>query len=402
MLNINLKVSDNMVFSDTDISAGFEGDHRFTIFTIDAPAFLKGYSCRAEFKSAGAKFPTILLVENNRFALTLEQTLEGKLSMQLVYSDPNGKVVAKTNVLDLTIGKSINATKHNPNQYSDPIAQFQAKAIGRVISTERGAAFYNLNGELVAELEFGQGNSIDLPVALKDGGTGADNRAQAARNILYMPIDDLIDAFNAIPNDERVDAFNSPMFWNDFGSVCVSGFSFDIVPVSFEQAPADPLLPGLFISNVSCWPALYPGSPGGLEYSGVQMFLGGSYSSWERVLYRTCGGSTLIDNMGFSKWRVLDGEFDMRAYDFWLSVPEISAGLSVLTPPVYFWAVTEGPPRWNSSIVVGLRDLLTGNPYTISVEEFSGSAFCLRFTNVTNTNTPERTIQLSAIVGCRK
>ena len=159
MRSLALKIGDDMIVMRKDAHAGHEGDHRFTRVTIDAPGFLDGFACRAEMTHRRWKRPVFRIVENGAFDLTADLTTEGLLGLQLVYVDADSQVVAKTNVIELAIGGSVNAVQEAPALpgFDDPISTLLARAVTRIELTGTGAEYYSVSGSLLAEVPFSAG-----------------------------------------------------------------------------------------------------------------------------------------------------------------------------------------------------------------------------------------------------
>lgn len=108
-MNITLRIENNLDMTSSRARVGHQGDHDFTTFSIDRPDFLANFSCRAELRAGTSS--GFINVDNNSFTLPSSLTKAGNLELQLVFTNDQNEVIAKTSIVQLTIGDSINATE---------------------------------------------------------------------------------------------------------------------------------------------------------------------------------------------------------------------------------------------------------------------------------------------------
>lgn len=108
-MNITLRIENNLDMTSSRARVGNAGDHDFTTFLIDRPDFLANFSCRAELR-AGTNSGHID-IDGNSFSLPSSLTNAGNLELQLVFTNNQNEIIAKTSIVQLTIGNSIGATE---------------------------------------------------------------------------------------------------------------------------------------------------------------------------------------------------------------------------------------------------------------------------------------------------
>lgn len=150
MIDIVLQISPDLHMRALKRQAGHEGTHNFVRFVINRPSILDGYICRADISVNGAS--NYLLVENNAFLLPNSLTKAGELSIQLVYIRSDGDIVAKTNIVTLSIGNSINAVDEADMDFQDGLAQLATNSFTAVDYSNSTLSFRNINGDIRGEV----------------------------------------------------------------------------------------------------------------------------------------------------------------------------------------------------------------------------------------------------------
>lgn len=108
-MNITLHIENDLSMVSSRARVGHQGDHQFTTFLIDRPDFLANFSCRAELRAGTAS--GFIDVDSNSFTLPSSLTRAGNLELQLVFTNDQNEVIAKTSIVRLSIGNSIDATE---------------------------------------------------------------------------------------------------------------------------------------------------------------------------------------------------------------------------------------------------------------------------------------------------
>ena len=172
-----------------------EGEHNFTRFVIKRPQALAGYLCRAEFTVSGT--PSHIIVDSDDiFLLPKSLTKSPSLEIQLVFVKTDNAtelaeedivqiwndydngilipdVVAKTNVVSITVGASINAVDEADTEFQDSIAQLAAENVTSGSYMDNTLSLYNRAGDLRFSAEIVGGTSGGLGIfAMSIDGNG--------------------------------------------------------------------------------------------------------------------------------------------------------------------------------------------------------------------------------------
>ena len=140
-MDVLLEVTNKIYLKPHSSRTVREGEHNFTRFVIKRPQVLDGYLCRAEFTASGT--PSHIIVDSDDiFLLPKPLTKSPSLEIQLVFIKVDNTtelteedivqiwndygdgilvpdVVAKTNVVSITVGSSINAVDSTQSETSD-------------------------------------------------------------------------------------------------------------------------------------------------------------------------------------------------------------------------------------------------------------------------------------------
>lgn len=145
-MEILLQITERMFMTSSSTVAGRDGDHDFVIVKIIKPDFLNEYQCRLEFISGTNK--NFMLVTNDTFLLSSEMTKFGILYLQLVYINTQEEIITKTNIIQLNIGKSINAIDETEPIFADGLAQLADSSFAIVEYIDNELFFKNRNEDI--------------------------------------------------------------------------------------------------------------------------------------------------------------------------------------------------------------------------------------------------------------
>lgn len=166
MFDIILQLSSDLNMRALRTSASNEGTHNFVQFKINRPSAFNEFICRADISINGEN--NYLLVENDSFLLPRSLTKAGELIIQLVYIRPDGDIVAKTNIVTLIIGNSINAVNEADTSFKDGLAQLAANSFTSVDYIDNTLSFTNINGDIRDE----------VTITSTSGGDGTNDHSQ--------------------------------------------------------------------------------------------------------------------------------------------------------------------------------------------------------------------------------
>lgn len=96
---------------------GNDSENKVETLEFEFPEEYKDFSKYIEFQIKGEKYTDI--IENNRYEITRAIAQQGKIKTQIVLrkNTENDVLVFKSNVFELTVSKSINATENIPEEY---------------------------------------------------------------------------------------------------------------------------------------------------------------------------------------------------------------------------------------------------------------------------------------------